>query len=105
MSKVTKHTPGPWKHDNNTVYSLHLRNGKPSNRFYASIYVDFAYGVSAKEGEANARLMAAAPELLEALQMLLRSHRHLSFLDSKSMSDSPIEEHAQAAIDKALGNQ
>lgn len=67
---MSKHTEGPWLREGNTVYALmHFRWFKGveqfKNRFWASVYKD--KDVSEEEREANARLMAAAPELLEAL--------------------------------------
>ncbi len=52
-----KHTPGPWNFD---AYGevFHISN----NGFVASVY-------GKTENEANARLIAAAPELLEALRL------------------------------------
>lgn len=55
------HTPGPWLMMGRTVYAL--RGG--TNRFDA--YVQ-GYDVQVGEIEANARLIAAAPDLLEALR-------------------------------------
>ena len=74
---MSKHTPGPWHvgmrsgNNGNTVYAY---NGE-SEHFDQSICT--VYGIylykSAKEtkdnpGAANARLIAAAPEMYEALQ-------------------------------------
>lgn len=63
MSK--QHTPGPWKYEasTKTVRSI------PSNYWIATM--DSWEG--AVNHEANARLIAAAPDLLEALEMLLAS--------------------------------
>ena len=62
-------------------------------------------GVGAREAEetrANARLIAAAPELLEALQKMLPELRGLSIV-----SDTAAEmlREAEAAIAKATGEQ
>lgn len=65
MSKTnSKHTPGPW-HLNTleTVpYTIHAHRG-----CVAEVSRGTMNEVSADEIEANARLIAAAPELLEAL--------------------------------------
>ena len=50
-----KHTPGPWKFENKG-YRIEVRTDELHT---------FAFGVS---DEGNARLIAAAPELLEACQ-------------------------------------
>jgi hypothetical protein len=67
----TKHTPGPWLiADSNFVYALHEHKGRQVNRFSASIDHYPTQGGSAEEGRANARLIAAAPELFESTEIL-----------------------------------
>ena len=67
-----QHTPGPWLIQGKTVYAL-MHHGwrkgveQLKNRFYASVYVDRE--CDEKEAEANVRLIAAAPDLLEALKI------------------------------------
>jgi hypothetical protein len=63
---VSKHTPGPWAsvHDADGDY---LIMSPESGRFIAVTYTD------AEQDEANARLIAAAPEMLEALERILPS--------------------------------
>lgn len=61
---TAKHTPGPWEADHSDIWS---RSGK---KFIAATMEDGEAfkGVSLAEAEANARLIAAAPELLAALK-------------------------------------
>ncbi len=71
--KRALHTPGPWSFDGlNRLGSYRIKNEK---RSLADVY---GWEIDAKkEGEANARLIAAAPDLLEALediQMELQVH-------------------------------
>lgn len=63
---TTKHTPGPWIVDENnaTIFANDSRWEDPT----AICKVDTLPG---EETDANARLIAAAPELLEALESLL----------------------------------
>ena len=59
----TKHTPGPW----------HVKNGNSiyaSNRYIGLSLSGHLYGNDLPQ-EANARLMAAAPELLEIVKAFL----------------------------------
>lgn len=59
-----KHTHGPWKLEDNPVAPCQLTGD--GGIHIADIYMtDFPFG------EANARLIAAAPELAEALQAIL----------------------------------
>lgn len=67
----TMHTPGPWLREGQTVYALmHAgwRKGveQLKNRF--STYVQADRECPDEEHEANILLIAAAPEILEALQ-------------------------------------
>ena len=68
-----KHTPGPWKiADNTLIYAL---NGKGNNIFCCKVMPGCKCGcitASQKELEANARLIAAAPDLLKALRELVK---------------------------------
>ena len=65
---MNKHTPGPWTLDGDEV------RGGQGNCFIAVASFASAYAKSGrftKEEQANARLIAAAPELLEACKKAL----------------------------------
>lgn len=95
----TKSTPGPWRFD----------------REFGEIRADF-HGVicrpafrgsainSTEEIRANAQLIAAAPELLAALELCLKNSgfRRASGVESGPMIEREIEA-ARAAINKAKG--
>jgi len=55
-----RHTPGPWR----VTGSIH----DPVTSDDGDIITGFVRGPTAEIGDANARLIAAAPELLEALR-------------------------------------
>jgi len=59
-----KHTQGPWK---NEGYGIYARE-----KYLASVYSPITDGLlpTEQEARANARLIAAAPDLLAALQSL-----------------------------------
>ena len=64
---MTKHTPGPWRYEPSlarpvTLKRKHWKVGSNST----GKGVALAFG----DGDANARLIAAAPEMLEALKNL-----------------------------------
>lgn len=59
MTQPTKHTPGPWKVDGDTyitAHSLIIAHCKQNG------------SLKLEDAQANARLMAAAPDLLEAAE-------------------------------------
>jgi hypothetical protein len=59
---MNKHTPGPWTLDKKSAISYGWRDGKP-------IRYEIAECKGSASAEANARLIAASPELLEALKI------------------------------------
>jgi len=72
---VDRHTPGPWKvvgqmHDNNRV----IRAGADGQGDWVALAVDFNRYDRDAEVDANARLIASAPDLLLALKNLMRFH-------------------------------
>lgn len=74
MSKV-KHTPGPWETINLDVYSSAWTGVK-----VADCYIPRPAGVyDAGECEANARLISAAPDLLEMCKQALNPQDHHNF--------------------------
>lgn len=100
----TQHTPGPWKHEA-TRRRITAKSG--------TIIYKVSLGDDLREEEANARLISAAPELLEALGALVNGEITLSnkssALYSKSDFKGFLSEHcpktiaARAAIAKAKG--
>ncbi|HZV36620.1 MAG TPA: hypothetical protein VFB72_18730 [Verrucomicrobiae bacterium] len=66
MSAETKHTPGPWIADGGYIQSTTAKMFGGGAVIVADPYVSEAF-ISDEEVDANARLIAAAPELLEAL--------------------------------------
>ena len=66
----TKHTPGPWKvgryTPNATEISILTTGGAPVTPAWGPKFY-----VNSEQAKANARLIAAAPDLLEALKDLL----------------------------------
>jgi len=93
-----KHTLGPWTHTGRefndvidtegdlVAVALHLRVGKTER--------------SIREAEANARLIAAAPDLLDALNAMLT---HMG-MDEDDWN-KPTFDKARAAIAKATGEK
>ena len=83
MNSVSKHTPGPWTYNRNTV----------SNEWRIIPTADGYASVGACWAEANARLIAAAPDMLAAL-VEMRDH---------FMTGDECRELAAAIIARAKG--
>ena len=111
---MSAHTTGPWKFDPGLGCKA-IKGGKCGAHKQAQ-YVDIAYTTGLSDDAkdtANARLIAAAPELLAALEIALKSVR------SDDVSNAPMpeayarlalgwirakfEDKAAAAIAKAKG--
>lgn len=96
----TNHTPGPWHVNTLEVvpYSIHAHRG-----VVAEVSRGTMNEVRADEIEANVRLIAAAPELLAALEWLLKSpDLNLDELDRQTIGAIETANHALA---KARGGK
>lgn len=91
---MTAHTPGPWHVIDGGIW-VDCANNKPV------ALISCRHGV---ERDANAALIAAAPDLLAALKGLM-AHSHIadSAAEDKDAEDHDAERAARAAIAKAGG--
>lgn len=90
---MSNHTPGPWRTDGWTIIAGNAIN---------IAYTRTAIAEREEEQQANARLIAAAPDLLAALLELLR------LWDEDDMDQcvyDRAESLARAAIAKAVGDR
>ena len=111
-TETTKHTPGPWGLALGELMgaSVTAENG---DRIIAEVVYPYETTGWGPEDEANARLLAAAPDLLAALEELKRTIKQLdSYPGTRYVGGVPagmIEavhraaEQADAAIAKARG--
>ena len=103
MSAETKYTPGPWTVDEDGfVYDASAFHETPicdPRCFDANIAGNMA------EMDANARLIASAPELLEAGQQLLAALVHNAGKQGVVMLASQQIRQLRAAIAQATGGQ
>lgn len=94
-----KGTKGPWRVSEKVGDFIHIRH---DNNYPGAMSLNLAHITAraswSKEAEANARLIAAAPDLLEALQCITHALGYGS-----SMDVAKGEEMACVAITKALG--
>ena len=105
------HTPGPWTIDNITTRCGGPRidaklPGRPGQLGLADLWDVGGYSGST---EANARLMAEAPNLLEAAR-IVEAHCEREWIVTGGIEDEPINrvrtillDTARAAIAKATG--
>lgn len=97
---MNKHTAGPWQTDRNNVHAgqiatIHGCIGNDWVEIWSPQWPD-----SEETQEANARLMAAAPELFEALDQI---QRRIAAGDLDEWSLQSLERIAAEAIEKAKG--
>ncbi len=107
---MSKHTPGPWSVQTTQRPHVagHWREIVADKLVVAEVYEDDEphepYSPLPKEAEANARLIAAAPELLEALKGFALNRAHLRTEDPFDGALSRLLDMADAAIAKAEGS-
>lgn len=93
---MNKHTPGPWFAVADKGQTI-IRTSRSSAAFSPLAIVKGDKRDTLKDQEANARLMAAAPDLLEALEYCL------DCLGDEFALPSDCQSTARAAIAKARG--
>lgn len=103
-----KHTPGPWLARRmyrgfSEKYTPYVSAGDTS-KVLCFMNISGAYGgfSGQEQAEADARLIAAAPELLEALEEITRQHRNVRAAEGYPTDSNSIIA-AMAAIAKARG--
>jgi hypothetical protein len=100
----TAHTPGPWV-VNDLYAETEIRGPQNSG---AMICVMTPWGISADEPSpqrANARLIAAAPELLAALMLARTEIRALTAVMGGGLLTEKVLATADAAISQATGSE
>ena len=90
MTDTTKHTPGPWKLD--TKWALIMHGATEICAIHTGNF-------------ANARLIASAPDLLEALQEYLNIDNDLIGGMPRTERHEDADSQARAAIAKATGEE
>ena len=94
--KVMQHTPGPWTCFYKSKYDeWHVSVPMSEGSMKWPLFDD---GVRSENPEADARLIAAAPDLLTAVQRLLRAH----YSDGIEYSGDHPAAEARRAVAKAV---
>ena len=104
---MTEHTPGPWRTVQEADYEppemsvcMIVENAVP-DRDETAIHIAFAFGCT-EQAQADARLIAAAPELLAACETAIHALR-LSESCQDEINDAT--DLIRAAIAKARGEK
>jgi hypothetical protein len=91
---TTKHTPGPWTQVDCLVVVL------PPEHDYSTWIANVSVGGERRDTQiANARLIAAAPDLLTSLEAMVSAHA----IPSTACKERHVYEEACTAIAKARG--
>jgi len=109
-----KHTPGPWEYDSNhsvvhgTPRYIKAPAGYEGNQWNEVCHVQSFFNYDSREYlrskiEANARLIAAAPELLEALIELSHQMKEMLAFYGANVSAVSAAKKADSLISKAKG--
>ena len=105
LEAAGEHTPGPWTVVETPIQSIIKNDGRKITigrcTWHAFSRADFPL---VNEARANARLFAASPELLEALQWSLREIDGLNHYASHQQQEN-CRTKAEAAILKARATQ
>ena len=92
---TTKHTPGPWHIDGGTNSKNDLFIWKVGE-YYGGHAIATVHGEIQEDEAANARLIAAAPDLLKACKQALR--------ETFKPGTDPLIKQLKAVITKATEN-
>lgn len=101
---MSKHTPGPWFHHGPSgsqhtaggfINSTKERNGSP--------LVCSVYGNDEQPHQANSNLIAAAPDLLEALEGMMQVYGGGTPWNPLTSTELELHDLARKAIAKARG--
>lgn len=98
---MTTHTPGPWRQEpyrNSQMLSLTIVAGEGNEYWEVATAIGWG-GDRHTQSDGNARLIAAAPELLAALQDVSSAYQEM--FDVMPVAWQTIDDIVTAAIAKA----
>lgn len=104
----TKHTPGPWKWtaEDSSVLALYGPRGDEDHVLWSEICpaCQKSGGRCTAPNDANARLIAAAPDLLAMLEEIIKDDERVIsdlFKIGRFMPEPPLLKRARTVVDKA----
>lgn len=114
---MSKHTPGPWQAEYDEGFGHIIRMGNAIEHrgaYNVEEIIHYEHGLfedestekgreQFKRAEANARLIAASPELLEALRACVITLGQIEACGEMLTEERPVLDAARAAIKKATG--
>jgi hypothetical protein len=98
MKENNKYTPGPWHWDYGDEFAFEILD--PRNGIIAGIIYDISIDQTKAELLANACLIAAAPDLLEACQYLLSTEDNTGCSEDLTVVASDAIEKIKFALNK-----
>jgi hypothetical protein len=100
---MTEHTAGPWQATRISAYEQHDRLAVASVAPGQAELILVLHTFDGSQAEANVRLMAAAPDLLAALEEIEAHHVQQNHLKGRDENRSRTLRIARAALAKARG--
>ncbi|MEM8220212.1 hypothetical protein Q4R35_13370 [Morganella morganii] len=101
-----KGTPGPWSHADS--HGLNETAGGAIHGDGKTLCLVLGKGIGKEKATANAKLMAAAPEMLDALIKIVEMNQQYAidkYGDVRKAEEMACVRTARAAINKALGRE
>ena len=77
------YSPNPWYTEKNFHHDCFNLRSKDREHFIGSIFREDRGDISVEESDANARLICAAPEMLEALKSVLNDNRLMNAMSKE----------------------
>lgn len=100
---MNKHTPRPWRtiESTNTTMRTVVGSDFPGQGYIADVNLCRANDAQDVDGEANARLIAAAPELLQ----LVKDMREAFYVKGTRKALLAVMERSKSVMEKAEGRE
>ena len=103
MTNAPQHTPGPWRtiESTNTTMRTVVGPDFPGQGYIADVNLCRTNDAQDIDGEANARLIAAAPELLQ----LVKDMREAFYVKGTRKALLAVMERSKSVMEKAEGRE